>query len=357
MKLLLFLTTVLLSYGVMAKDICLEYSPGVMDVSITKTSNKEKVEAYNFLRDFNKLSLNKRNYQKMIDSYSSYDGSRSSIKNVLKEQPDFFTGYQARLDSQLLTSFDWGFYRLLLVNYKHEGQKIIFPEPVFCTNFCALSDFFFRPKAAEDIISSFIYRYKMSGAVIKNGCSVKPDFEVYPSYTVGKRENPLKVSFKPKLVNKSMDSLMSLGWLGSDGKCPEFFKQAKISGQVKNDQDYISRTKKFVEACAMPDTELGSSVPIIELENDKAKVKYMSFTPFVDFINKSLDFKLLYSFLDGENSVSIIKVSHEDGRILFLTLPLKTVKGKKALDWSYYNSVVAEMLNSQYFGSYLLEKM
>lgn len=274
--------------------------------------------------------------KQLITQYSRFDASQDSIAKELKSIPDKYSLYGGIERASIVAAFDWGKYKLAVVQYRYQGQVAEEVQAFFCTQGgCRISNILDRAELPEEIALRFVHRLKTTNWQGVQCPDKSVSYSLAPTFGPKGNGHALKVylSFSEKLPALKPEEAIKpdaplKASMGNFYRCIE---QARTynTDDLYADASY-GAVKSFLSNCTL-NMDLGSMVPVL-------RGSKLSYLPPISLINVLRDSALKPLAWVTENGVSYrvygVKTDNQPITTL-IVLPLVGQDNLK-MDWRYF---------------------
>ncbi len=347
MKLIITLVLSCIALTASAQDVCLNVDDStnlILKASSTKSS--EVVVLQKLLDEFiatAKQSGDKKfDKKRLLNKFSKFDASKSHLQKEWMKMPDKFSLYTG-IDSAIIgQSFDWGSYKVAVVQYEYQGQKAQEAQAFFCTKSgCRLSNILERANMAEEIALRFFHQLKFNQWKSDVCPSYAPTYSVIPTVNRVSKQFPIDVfvKFNPDKVLTKKAKLDPDGKLkndvGSFFRCIDTARKQDIDALYSDASNLL--VKAFLSDCTV-NMDLGNMVPVLR----GSKIVYL---PPISLMNtlKDSTLKPLAMLRDNEVDYQVLGLMNEEHVSSLLVLPL-VGSSTRRIDWNYFDRNISNLL-------------
>jgi hypothetical protein len=320
-----------LTFMASAKDMCINVDDSnsmQMKVGITEMSQILPMQKLldEFIATAKQSMTDKSDNKRLINKFSKFDASQSHLVKELAAIPDKFSLYSGIASAKISHSFEWGSYRVAVVDYSYQGQVAQEAQAFFCTNSgCRLSNVFERGKGPEDIALRLVHQLKFNKWKSDTCPSSSATYSVLPTVNRVRGQNPIEVyvSFYPKkagtLLAKTNEEKADPDFklkktIGNFYRCVEMAREQDTDVLYADTSNLV--VKAFLSNCTL-NMDLGNMTPIV-----RGSTK--TFLPPISLINtlKNPDLKPLAIIKDNEVEYQILGLVNEENSGSLIVLPL-----------------------------------
>lgn len=341
-----------LAFAANAKDMCLNVDDSNnMKMKIEMSEMADIAPMQKLLDEFidtakQSTSENFDN-KRLINKFSKFDSSQLHLTKELAAIPDKFSLYGGIDSAKISQSFEWGSYRIAVVNYAYQGQIAQEAQAFFCTNSgCRLSNIFERGKGPEDIALRLVHQLKFNNWKSDACPTSLATYSVLPTVNRVRGQNPIDiyVSFYPRKAGtliaktdeeKADPDFMLKGTVGNFYRCVEMAREQDTDALYADSSNLV--VKAFLSNCTL-NMGLENMTPIV-----RGATK--TFLPPISLIDtlKDPDLKPLAIIKENEVEYQILGLVSEGNVGSLIVLPLVGEKTKR-LDWNYFNQDISSLL-------------
>lgn len=341
-----------MAFSLSAKDMCLNVDDSnsmKVKVGVTEMSKISPMQKLldEFIVAAKQSTTDKFDNKRLINKFSKFDASQSHLVKELAAIPDKFSLYGGIASAKISHSFDWGSYRIAVVDYAYQGQVAQEAQAFFCTNSgCRLSNIFERGKGPEDIALRLVHQLKFNKFKSDACPSNSATYSVLPTVNRIRGQNPIDVfvSFYPKkpttnLANsekeKADPDFKLKGIVGNFYRCVEMAREQDTDALYEDKSNLV--VKSFLSNCTL-NMDLGNMTPIVR----GSTLTYLPPISLIDTL-KDPSLKSIAVLKNNDVEYQVLGLVNDDKVGSLIVLPLVGDKIKR-IDWKYFNQDISSLL-------------
>jgi hypothetical protein len=274
----------------------------------------------------------------LVNKFSKFDSSQNHLQKEMNVIAGKFSLYKNIDSANVVQAFEWGNYKLAVVEYGFSGALIPEAQAFFCTpSGCQLSNIFERAKTPEKLILRFFNQLKFNNWKADN-CPTKPaTFSVTPTVNATNNGNPLDVFIQtePALsFNDLKEGVAPTSENVLKANMGSFYRCVEHARRFTNDELYADPSqgivKDFLSDCAVNMT-IANLVPVM-------RGNTLTYIPPASLMGvfQDADIKSLGRITEKTVTYQVYGVVEQERVSTFFVLPI--VGGSNAkIDWEYYD--------------------